>query len=140
MKKFLLLLLTVGVLQGCTSSTQPPASPVEPQTPPATTQPQTPSPQPETPAPEKPNPAVAVYANDIFRNVTVTKTAQDTFEVNGQAQVFEAVVNYVVEDGHNELTQGFFQTSAGAPEWGDFTHTVKVKKSGAQQYLDVNSV
>lgn len=136
MKKFLLLLLTVGVLQGCTSSTQAPASPVEPQTPPATTQPQTPSPQPETPAPaqpqpstEKPDPADGVYANDIFRNVTVTKTAQDTFEVKGQAQVFEAVVNYVVEDGHNELTQDFFQTSAGAPEWGDFSHTVKVKKA-----------
>ncbi|MGG1661530.1 Gmad2 immunoglobulin-like domain-containing protein [Brevibacillus sp. NRS-1366] len=142
MKKFLLLLLTVGVLQGCTSGTQNPASPVEPQTPPATTQPQTPGTQPETPTPtqpqppaetppttQQPDPAAAVYANDIFRNVTVKKTGQDTFEVKGQAQVFEGVVSYVVEDGHNELIQGSIQTSAGAPEWGDFTHTLKVKKA-----------
>lgn len=139
MKKFLLLLLTVGVLQGCTGGTQ---SSVEPQTPPANTQPETPSTQPETPAEaqpqtpaekppaaEKPDSSEGVYANDIFRNVTVKKTGTDTFEVKGQAQVFEGTVSYVVEDGHNELTQGSIQTSAGAPEWGDFTHTVKVKKA-----------
>lgn len=139
MKKFLLLLLTVGVLQGCTSGSQ---SSVEPQTPPATTQPETPSTQPETPAEtqpqtpaekppaaEQPDSSEGVYANDIFRNVTVKKTGTDTFEVKGQAQVFEGTVSYVVEDGHNELTQGSIQTSAGAPEWGDFTHTVKVKKA-----------
>ncbi|KZE47290.1 sporulation protein [Brevibacillus parabrevis] len=134
MKKLIFVLLTVGLLQGCTSS--PPA----PETPPATTQPETLA-QPEPPAPsnpqtpaekpsaEQPETKETVYANDIFRNVTVKKTGEDTFEVKGQAQVFEAVVNYVVEDGHNELTQGFFQTSSGAPEWGDFTQTVKVKKA-----------
>lgn len=127
MKKLLFVLLTVGLLQGCTSA--PPA-----QENPRVTQPETPAPaQPQTPAEqppaEQPETKETVYANDIFRNVTVKKTGEDTFEVKGQAQVFEAVVNYVVEDGHNELTQGFFQTSAGAPEWGDFTQTVKVKKA-----------
>ncbi|MGN7470337.1 Gmad2 immunoglobulin-like domain-containing protein [Brevibacillus sp. SAFN-007a] len=128
MKKFLFVLLTVGLLQGCTSAppvTQP-ETPVQPETP-APSQPQTPAEQPPAEQPE-PEPKETVYANDIFRNVTVKKTGEDTFEVKGQARVFEAVVNYVVEDGHNELAQGFFQTSAGAPEWGDFTQTVKVKK------------
>lgn len=123
MKKLLVLLLTVFVLQGCTSQSQPSAPQPDPQQPPVTAQPQTPEPaQPQTPEP-------ASYSNDIFKDVTVTKKGEDTFEVKGKAQVFEAVAHYVVEDGHNELTEGSVQTSAGAPAWGDFTFTLKVKKA-----------
>lgn len=133
MKKLLFVLMTVGLLQGCTNA--PPAQENPPVTQPETpAQSETPAPAPsQTPAEQQPaeqsETKETVYANDIFRNVTVKKTREDAFEVKGQAQVFEAVVNYVVEDGHNELAQGFFQTSAGAPEWGDFTQTVKVKKA-----------
>lgn len=134
----LLLLLTIGLLQGCTNaspstptqSEQKPPVAVEPQSPapesPITEQPPSPTVKPPT---EQPDPQATVYANDIFQNVTVKKTAEDTFEIKGQARVFEAVLHYVVEDGHNELTQGFVQASTAAPDWGDFTHTLKVKKA-----------
>lgn len=59
---------------------------------------------------------------------SVEKTGEDTFTIKGKARVFEGNFQYVVEDGHNELTKGNVQTSAGAPEWGDFEFTVKVKK------------
>ncbi|MGF9907546.1 Gmad2 immunoglobulin-like domain-containing protein [Brevibacillus porteri] len=139
MKKLLLLLLTIGLLQGCTSGTDSPSTPTEQQKPPVAAEPETPASEtpattqppttPEKPPTEQPAQQETVYANDIFRNVTVKKTAQDTFEIKGQARVFEAVLNYVVEDGHNELTQGFVQASTAAPDWGDFTHTLKVKKA-----------
>lgn len=143
MNKVWILLLTVFLLQGCTSTGQstpsipaesekPPASvpsqppATTPEQPPTSSQPENPSTSPEEkPATETPAP----YSNDIFKDVTVKKTGTDSFEVKGQAQVFEGTVSYVVEDGHNELTQGFIQTSAGAPAWGDFTHTIKVKKA-----------
>jgi len=141
MKIACILLLTVFLLQGCTSKEQgspaaptatekPPVSapaetpPAAPQPPPATEEPAAPPDQTESPGKES-----AVYANDIFQQVTVQKTGADTFEVKGQAQVFEAVVSYVVEDGHNELAQGSIQASAGAPAWGDFTRTIHVKKA-----------
>ncbi|TKI54837.1 sporulation protein [Brevibacillus antibioticus] len=133
MKKMLLLLLTIGLLQGCTSGTDSPSPQTEQQKPPVATEPKTPASEPPTtpekPPTEQPAQQETVYANDIFRNVTVKKTAQDTFEIKGQASVFEAVLNYVVEDGHNELTQGFVQATTAAPDWGDFTHTLKVKKA-----------
>ncbi|WP_253721155.1 Gmad2 immunoglobulin-like domain-containing protein, partial [Brevibacillus brevis] len=114
MKKMLLLLLTIGLLQGCTSGTDSPSTPTEQQKPPVATKPETPASEPpattQPTTPEKPptkqtGQQETVYGNDIFRNVTVKKTAQDTYEIKGQASVFEAVLNYVVEDGHNELTQ-----------------------------------
>ncbi|GAB1529288.1 MULTISPECIES: Gmad2 immunoglobulin-like domain-containing protein [Brevibacillus] len=138
MKKMLLLLLTIGLLQGCSSGTDSPSTPTEQQKPPVATKPETPASEPpastQPTTPEKPptnqtGQQETVYGNDIFRNVTVKKTAQDTFEIKGQASVFEAVLNYVVEDGHNELTQGSVQASTAAPDWGDFTHTLKVKKA-----------
>jgi Immunoglobulin-like domain of bacterial spore germination len=136
MKKFFLILLTAAILNGC-SGTQEVVEQPAPEPPPATSvsppsaQPQNPAPTP-VPAPEQAvgQPAAReTYGNDIFRNVTVAKTGADTYEIKGQASVFEGVFNYVVEDGHNELTEGFVQTSAGAPEWGDFTHTLTVKKA-----------
>lgn len=139
MKKVWILLLTVFLLQGCTregqSSATPPSDTKEP---PVTAPPQTPTTeQPPTatqpePAPEqKPDEeqTPASYSNDIFKDVTVKKTGTEAFEVKGKAQVFEGVVSYVVEDGHNELTKGSIQTSAGAPAFGDFTHTINVKKA-----------
>lgn len=139
MKKFLALLLTAVLLQACTSGIQNPSSHPEPEKPPVTAQPQTPAPSPqETPGPEQPQkptetkqpaPVPATYSNDIFKDVSVQKIKDDTYEVKGKAQVFEAVANYVVEDGHNELTEGSVQTSAGAPAWGDFSFPLKVKKA-----------
>ena len=68
------------------------------------------------------------HSNTRFRNVTVTKSAQNTYTIEGEGQIFEANFGWVVEDGHNELKQGFQMTDAGAPEWGKFKFTVEVEK------------
>ena len=140
MKKLLFVLLTAAMLHGCSGSSQEPADQPDVQQPPAAEQSDTPAPQNETPTQpqtpsSQPNPEQQasdeenVYGNEIFQNVTVRKTGEDTYEVKGQAKVFEAVLHYVVEDGHNELTEGSINASAGAPAWGDFTHTIQVKKA-----------
>ncbi|MFD2371196.1 Gmad2 immunoglobulin-like domain-containing protein [Brevibacillus sp. GCM10020057] len=141
MKKACFLLLTVFLLQGCTGSGQgnpavpanqekPPASAPENPQPPSSRQPPIAA-EPSAPPEQQPTAEKAPpeYANDIFQKVTVRKTGPDTFEVKGQARVFEAVVSYVVEDGHNELARGSIQASAGAPAWGDFSRTIQVKKA-----------
>lgn len=140
MKRILMLAMTVVLLQGCTSSKPAPSEQAVPGAPTTTTQPQTPENtskpvEPAAPQPDQTSQAPATYANDMFHDVTVAKIKEDTYEVKGSAQVFEAVGNYVVEDGHNELAKGSFKTSAGAPTWGDFTFTVKVKKADSNTTL-----
>lgn len=153
MKKFLLVFLLIGgLLQGCAPSEPQNPAPQEQPHPPATTQPEQtpdtsgttpstpPASTPETKTPEQPtgkssDQSAPSYENDIFKDVTVTKVNEETYEVKGKARVFEAVLNYSVEDGHNELTKGSAQTSAGAPEWGDFAFTLKVKKATANSTL-----
>ncbi len=68
------------------------------------------------------------HSNDRFRNVTVTTVAEKEFRVQGEAQVFEANISWVIEDGHNVLKEGHETTSAGAPEWGKFDFTVTAEK------------
>lgn len=69
------------------------------------------------------------YSNQRFRNVKVSKTGTaDTYRITGEAQIFEESFGWVVEDGHNELKKGHEMTNAGAPEWGHFDFTVRVKK------------
>src|SRR5678809_269932 len=48
-----------------------------------------------------------VYSNQRFKDVTVEKLDGDSFRVKGRAQVFEANLSWVVEDGHEELKKGF---------------------------------
>ncbi len=74
------------------------------------------------------SPPPKIYANERFRNVSVTHLGDHEFRISGQAQIFEASFNYVIEDGHNELAKGFSTTDAGAPEWGNFSFTVKAEK------------
>jgi hypothetical protein len=138
MRQPLIVLFLIGsllLLGGCGSHTaEPPAAapapttetPPSPAAPPAVEAPATPpSQQPDTAPAQEP---AKEYRNEIFQHVTVTKIKADTYEVKGQAKIFEAVVNYVVEDGHNELAKGHVQASQGAPEWGDFSFTLHVKK------------
>lgn len=68
------------------------------------------------------------YSNQRFREVTVEKTGPHSFLVKGKAQIFEANVSWVIEDGHDELKKGFQTADAGAPEWGNFSFTVDVLK------------
>ncbi|MGU4650897.1 Gmad2 immunoglobulin-like domain-containing protein, partial [Escherichia coli] len=55
--------------------------------------------------------------------------------VMGKARVFEAVLGYVVEDGHYELAEGFANASQGAPEWGFFLFNMDVKKMNPNSTL-----
>jgi hypothetical protein len=67
-------------------------------------------------------------SNFRFRNVTVEKIGEHRYTIKGQGQIFEASFDWVVEDGHNELLKGYEMTDAGAPEWGNFSFTIEVKK------------
>lgn len=68
------------------------------------------------------------YSNFRFRKVTVKKAGENRYTIKGQGQIFEAGFGWVVEDGHNELLKGYEMTDAGAPEWGNFSFTIEVKK------------
>jgi len=78
--------------------------------------------------PEAVIPAPKVYSNKRFKDVTVEKVEANKFRIKGQAQIFEANFNWIVEDGHEELKKGFQMTDAGAPEWGKFEFTIDVQK------------
>lgn len=71
-----------------------------------------------------------IASNEAFRiyEPAPNSVVGQSFIVKGQARVFEAVLNYSFEDGHNMLAEGFATTSMGAPEWGDFSFTVKFDK------------
>lgn len=68
------------------------------------------------------------YPNERFRNVVVESLGENKFKIHGEAQVFEATLNWIVEDGHQELLKGFQTSSAGAPEWGKFDFTIEAIK------------
>jgi hypothetical protein len=72
--------------------------------------------------------SVKTYSNQRFRDVAVEKVTMDSFQITGQAQVFEATFSWVIEDGHDELQKGFHMTDAGAPEWGNFAFGVRAQK------------
>lgn len=72
--------------------------------------------------------APKTYSNKRFKDVTVQKTGENTYQIEGMAQIFEANFGWVVEDGHMELKKGNQMTDAGAPEWGNFKFSVDVKK------------
>ena len=78
---------------------------------------------------------VDLFSGGRFRNVSVTKIADSTFEVAGEAQVFEAAFSWVIEDGHNELKQGHGTTDAGAPAWGKFSFNVTAARPGPNSVL-----
>ena len=86
---------------------------------------------------EPQNTIVKQYANQRFRQVTLEKVADNKFRVQGQAQVFEATFNWVVDDGHNELKKGYVTTDAGAPEWGRFDFTIDIKKKEENSTLNL---
>jgi hypothetical protein len=80
---------------------------------------------------DKPTQTVApskVYSNARFRDVTVQKIGDNKYTIQGKGQIFEANFGWVVEDGHNEIKEGFEMTDAGAPEWGNFKFTIEVQK------------
>ena len=77
------------------------------------------------------------YANARFKNVVIEKLKEDTYEVTGEGQIFEASFSWVIEDGHNELQSGYSTTDAGAPAWGKFNFTVTAAKARANSFLHI---
>ena len=78
-----------------------------------------------------------VYANERFKDVTVEKTGEHQFLIQGKGQIFEASFNWVVEDGHEELQKGFQMTDAGAPDWGSFKFTIDAPKKRENSTLNL---
>ena len=72
--------------------------------------------------------SLKTYANKRFKDVIVERIGKDSFLIHGQAQIFEASFNWVIEDGHDELKKGFQTTVAGAPAWGKFVFTIHAPK------------
>ena len=91
--------------------------------------------QPGIARPPAPPPAPKIYSNKRFKDVTVEKTGEHSFLIKGKGQIFEANFSWVVEDGHEEIKKGYQMTDAGAPEWGNFSFTIDVKKKRANSTL-----
>lgn len=77
------------------------------------------------------------FSNERFKDVTVKPLSQNKFEIQGKGQIFEANFGWVIEDGHNELKEGFEMTDAGAPEWGEFKFTVEAEKERPNSTLHI---
>ena len=71
---------------------------------------------------------VEEFNNKIFKEVTVSKISDTTFEIKGKARVFEATIGWDIEDGHYVLKEGFTNANIGAPSWGSFTFQVSATK------------
>lgn len=72
---------------------------------------------------------VKEFSNERFRKVSVEKLEGNKFRIQGEARVFEATINWSVEDGHYVYNEGFTTATMGAPEWGKFDFTFEIKKS-----------
>jgi hypothetical protein len=57
--------------------------------------------------------------NNAFRNIRVSGT-DGQYTVTGEARVFEATMNYAVEDGHDYLLEKVYTLDEGAPAWAAF--------------------
>jgi hypothetical protein len=66
--------------------------------------------------------------NQAFRNITVSGT-NGNYVVTGEARIFEAVLQYEVEDGHYVYLEGSEMASVGAPDWGTFTINLNIPES-----------
>lgn len=69
-----------------------------------------------------------VLENDAFKIITPAPNDEIDNEivVRGLARVFEATIQYELEDGHYVLASGFTTASSGAPDWGEFEITINV--------------
>ena len=63
--------------------------------------------------------------NIAFRNIIVNGSKGD-YSVVGEARVFEATLNYEVEDGHILYSDGFATAEKGAPDWGLFRIDIQI--------------
>ncbi|MDQ0253433.1 hypothetical protein J2S74_000805 [Evansella vedderi] len=71
--------------------------------------------------PDNSDPEVILENNafKVFQPAPYTEV-ENQVVVRGLARVFEATLQYELEDGHYILARGFTTASDGAPEWGEF--------------------
>lgn len=62
-----------------------------------------------------------VYENERFKDVSITRLAADQYQVVGKGKLYEATLNWRLEDGHRVLKTGFETADIGAPEFGNFS-------------------
>ena len=67
-------------------------------------------------------------ANQAFRNISVSGSSGN-YVITGEARVFEATIQYEVEDGHYIYVEGFVTASEGAPGWGTFTINIDIPEA-----------
>lgn len=72
-------------------------------------------------------------SNNAFRNILVSGS-DGKYTVAGEARVFEATLQYEVEDGHIIYLEGFETASGGAPDWGIFKIDINIPKDHLPQY------
>lgn len=75
------------------------------------------------------------YSNDRFKDVAVTRIAEDSISISGKAQVFEAVFNWTLKDGDKDIKSGYQMTNAGAPGWGNFKFGVTLPRQKSNSPL-----
>lgn len=64
---------------------------------------------------------------------------QNGLTITGLARVFEAALNYEIQDGNKKtLQKGFIMTAGGAPDWGYFKITASAIPTGAK-YVELYS-
>lgn len=63
---------------------------------------------------------VPAPCNSAFCGVSVSGSGGH-YTVTGKGRVFEAVMQYAVEDGHDYLLEGYQTLEEGAPSWSPFT-------------------
>ncbi len=66
--------------------------------------------------------------NQAFRHIYVSGQ-QGNYVITGEARVFEATVQYEVEDGHFVYLEGFETASEGAPNWGTFSIEIDIPET-----------
>jgi hypothetical protein len=75
------------------------------------------------------------YANQTFKDVTAERVDDNHFVVQGLGQISEPSFNWAIEDGHHQLKKGVATTDEGAPEWGNFSFTIDLKKTAVNSSI-----
>ncbi len=71
--------------------------------------------------------------NQAFRNITV-RGSNGNYVVTGEARVYEATIQYEVEDGHYIFLEGYVTASEGAPDWGTFNININIPEEDLPGY------
>ncbi|MDW7668934.1 MAG: Gmad2 immunoglobulin-like domain-containing protein [Bacillota bacterium] len=71
--------------------------------------------------------------NQAFRNITVSGS-NGNYVVTGEARVYEATIQYEVEDGHYIFLEGSVNANEGALDWGTFNININIPEEDLPRY------